>query len=68
MKADNAATQPCSPFTPSQTYYDRGLIDEKRKKHRLSPLNETEIKKTSYGFSTNPIGKELRLDDPNLSA
>jgi hypothetical protein len=66
VKAEHRVRHP-SPFTPTSTFYDRGVIDDRGKKTRLQPLNETEIHKGTFGVSPNLFIKDLRIEDPKIS-
>lgn len=69
VKAERRVVRQPSPFTPTSTFYDRGVIDDRGKKTKLQPLNETEIqKRPAYGISPNLFIKDLRIDDPKISA
>jgi hypothetical protein len=69
VKAEHRVVRQPSPFTPTSTFYDRGMIDDRGKKTRLQPLNETEIQKGApHGISPNLFIKDLRIEDPKISA
>jgi hypothetical protein len=68
VRAEHRVVRQPSPFTPTSTFYDRGVIDDRGKKTRFQPMNETEIHKGAFGVSPNLFIKDLRIEDPKISA